>query len=94
MRRVTSVSRPTCRPLIDVRGELARNLVSPVRWWETLARLAMEGIETFVEVRAGGLLSPLPAGIVRERAPRPSSVASAEPLFSYQDEQNRLHVLV
>src|SRR3989442_9592239 len=36
-------SAATCRPLIDVRSELAHNLVAPVRWWETLARLAMEG---------------------------------------------------
>jgi malonyl CoA-acyl carrier protein transacylase len=64
-------SATTCRPMIDVRAELARNLASPVRWWETLARLAMEGIDDFVEVRVGGLLSPLPAGIVTERAASP-----------------------
>jgi [acyl-carrier-protein] S-malonyltransferase len=65
-------SATSCRPLIDVRAELARNVVSPVRWWETLARLAMEGVDTFIEVRAGGLLSPLPAGIVSERSARPA----------------------
>jgi [acyl-carrier-protein] S-malonyltransferase len=116
-------SATTCRPMIDVRAEVARNLVSPVRWWETLARLAMQGIDTFVEVRVGGLLSPLPAAIVTERAPRSSraasrrspsadagllaemlaaapgavdsseSVPSADALFAYRDEQNRLHVL-
>jgi malonyl CoA-acyl carrier protein transacylase len=68
-------SAATCRPLIDVRAELAQSLVAPVRWWETLARLAMEGIETFVEISVGGLLSPLPAGIVTGRAPRPPVVA-------------------
>jgi malonyl CoA-acyl carrier protein transacylase len=82
-------SASTCRPLIDVRGELARNLTSGVRWWETLARLAMEGVETFIEVRASGLLSQLPAGIVTERESPPararetafvaSAVAAAEP---------------
>lgn len=108
-------SAATCRPLIDARAELAQNLVAPVRWWETLARLAMEGIETFVEISVGGLLAPLPAGIVTGRAPQPSGEApaarpdaasvlvpsneggpgsSAEPVFAYFDDDNRLHVLV
>jgi hypothetical protein len=71
-----------------------------VRWWETLARLAMEGIEDFLEVRVGGLLSPLPAGIVTERSAGPPGDDFAEPvpageaMFAYLDEQNRLHVLV
>jgi [acyl-carrier-protein] S-malonyltransferase len=66
-------SASTCRPLIDARAELAHNLVAPVRWWETLARLAMEGIDTFLEISVDGLISPLPAGIVTERAARPSA---------------------
>ncbi len=72
-------SAATCRPLIDVRVELARNLAAPVRWWETLARLAMEGVETFFEVCVGGLLSPMPAGIVTERAPRAPESGAAVP---------------
>jgi len=72
-------SATTCRPMIDVRSELASNLVAPVRWWETLARLAMEGVDTFLEVRAGGLLSPLPAGIVSDRPIRPSRTRAARP---------------
>src|SRR5947209_7733556 len=56
-------SATTCRSLIDVRAELARNVVSPVRRWETLARLAIEGVDTLIDVRAGRLQSPLPPGL-------------------------------
>jgi malonyl CoA-acyl carrier protein transacylase len=97
-------SAATCRPLIDMRAELAHNLVAPVRWWETLARLAMEGVETFLEISVGGLLSALPAGIVTERAAEAPGVAravrsaEADPaeaeVFAYFDDDNRLHVLV
>jgi malonyl CoA-acyl carrier protein transacylase len=87
-------SAATCRPLIDVRTELARGVVLRVRWWETLARLAMEGIETFVEIPVGGLIVPLPAGIVTERAAPAASDAAAEPVFAYFDDESRLHVLV
>ena len=101
-------SASTCRPLIDVRAELAQNLVAPVRWWDTLARLAADGVETFLEISVGGLLSPLPAGIVTDRAARPYVAAAApqapprpapqadvpEGVFAYFDEENRLHVLV
>lgn len=80
----------TCRPIIDVRAELARGMVEPVRWWETLARLAMEGVEHFVEVCVGGLVAPLPAGIVIERAARP---VTDESMFAYFDDQNHMHVL-
>ena len=88
-------SASTCRPLIDVRAELAHNLVAPVRWWETLARLAMQGVDTFLEITGAGLLSTLPAGIVTERAPRPSEADGAtDTVVAYSDEQDRLHVLV
>ena len=87
-------SAATCRPLIDVRAELARSVALPVRWWETLARLAMEGIESFVEISVGGLIVPLPAGIVSERAAPGGSRSDAESVFAYFDEESRLHVLV
>jgi [acyl-carrier-protein] S-malonyltransferase len=103
-------SAATCRPLIAAPRELARSLIAAVRWWETLARLAMEGVETFLEISVGGLLSPLPAGIVTERAARPPRLPRAapgsepagasagepigEPVFAYFDDENHLHVLV
>lgn len=93
-------SAATCRPLIDVRAELARNLVRPVRWWETLARLAVHGVENFIEISLGGLLSPLPAGLATQQAQHPWSdtlwgdAAAEEAAFAYFDDDNRLHVLV
>jgi hypothetical protein len=58
---------------------------------------ASEGIESFVEISFGGLVSLLPAGIVTKRATRPSTVAPVvddAAVFAYFDEENKLHVLV
>ena len=94
-------SAATCRPLIDVRAELAHNLVRPVRWWETLARLAVQGVENFIEIPLGGLLSPLPAGLAKQQAHDPrvdalwgDAACADEAAFAYFDDENRLHVLV
>jgi [acyl-carrier-protein] S-malonyltransferase len=79
--QATVYSATTCRPMIDVRDELAQGLVAPVRWWETLARLAMEGVDNFIEICVGGLVSPLPDGIVIGRAehPAPGDPESEQP---------------
>jgi [acyl-carrier-protein] S-malonyltransferase len=42
-----------------IRDSLVRQITSPVRWVETMTRLAGEGIEAFVEVGSGKVLSGL-----------------------------------
>ena len=49
----------TAAPFADVRRELAENLLRPVRWRETLLALRAAGVERFVELRPGAVLTGL-----------------------------------
>ncbi|MDX6658326.1 MAG: [acyl-carrier-protein] S-malonyltransferase, partial [Solirubrobacteraceae bacterium] len=44
-------------PFVDVRRELAENLLRPVRWRETLLALRAYGVERFVELGPGAVLT-------------------------------------
>jgi len=46
-------------PFTDVRRELAENLLRPVRWRETLLALRTAGVERFVELGPGAVLTGL-----------------------------------
>jgi [acyl-carrier-protein] S-malonyltransferase len=46
-------------PFTDVRGELAQHLLRPVRWRETLLALRARGVERFVELGPGAVLTGL-----------------------------------
>ena len=50
----------------DVRALLARQIVSPVRWEETIRAMAADGIEAFVEVGIGETLARLVSRILPE----------------------------
>ncbi|MBQ3125440.1 MAG: ACP S-malonyltransferase, partial [Clostridia bacterium] len=50
----------------DVRALLARQIVSPVRWEETIRAMASDGIEAFVEVGIGETLARLVSRILPE----------------------------
>jgi len=52
-------SNGSAAPFVDVRRELAENLLRPVRWRETLLALRATGIERFVELGPGAVLAGL-----------------------------------
>jgi [acyl-carrier-protein] S-malonyltransferase len=52
-------SNGTARPVVDVRAELAENLLRGVRWRETLLALRTAGVERFVELGPGAVLTGL-----------------------------------
>jgi malonyl CoA-acyl carrier protein transacylase len=52
-------SNSSAAPFADVRAELAENLLRPVRWRETLLALRAAGVERFVELGPGAVLTGL-----------------------------------
>lgn len=57
--RVPVISAVTAEPFDDIRARLAQALTSPVRWRETMLALRGRGIERFVEVGPGKVLTGL-----------------------------------
>jgi|SRR5579884_1212621 len=57
--RVPVMSAVTAEPFDDVRARLAEALVRPVRWRETLLELRARGVERFIEVGPGRVLTGL-----------------------------------
>jgi [acyl-carrier-protein] S-malonyltransferase len=50
-------SNGSAAPFVDIRRELAENLLKPVRWRETLLALRAHGVERFVELGPGEVLT-------------------------------------
>lgn len=72
---ITVIGNVEAKPLIsteDIRRELVLQIWSPVRWSDTLERIAAEGIEQVVEVGPGKVLSAL----VRRTLPGVQAVTS------------------
>jgi malonyl CoA-acyl carrier protein transacylase len=57
--RIPVYSNGSAAPFSDVRAELAENLLRPVRWRETLLALRAAGVERFVELGPGAVLTGL-----------------------------------
>ena len=62
--RFTVFSCASAQPFGDVRDELARALIRPVRWRETFAAIAEAGATRFIEVGPGKVLARLGKRIV------------------------------
>jgi malonyl CoA-acyl carrier protein transacylase len=60
----TVFSGASAKPFIDVRDELARALIRPVRWRETFTALHDAGAEQYIEVGPGKVLARLAKRIV------------------------------
>ena len=63
--RFTVFSCASAKPFADVRDELARALIRPVRWRETFTALHEAGATRFVEVGPGQVLARLAKRIVK-----------------------------
>jgi [acyl-carrier-protein] S-malonyltransferase len=63
---VTNVDARLIRTGAEARDSLVRQVSQPVRWRETVELLAREGVETFVEIGPGKVLS----GLLRQTAPQ------------------------
>ena len=62
---VNNVDAAVVRTAAECRDGLVRQVSAPVRWQESVARLAAEGVTTFIEVGPGEVLS----GLVKKIAP-------------------------
>ncbi len=62
------LSNGSTRPFEDIRGELAENLLKPVRWREILLELQAMGVADFVECGPGKVLSGLVKRTLRAAA--------------------------
>lgn len=54
-----NVTADTCRDPDEIRQIMARQLCSPVRWYDTMNKLVAQGVEVFVEVGPGRVLAGL-----------------------------------
>lgn len=56
----------------EIKAELAEHLVGPVRWSQSVAEMINNGVETFVEIGPGAVLSGLVRRITRDVQAIPS----------------------
>jgi malonyl CoA-acyl carrier protein transacylase len=64
--RVTVLSAVTAQPFDDIRRRLAEGLTMPVRWRETMLELHRRGVERFIDVGPGRVLTGLAKRTLRD----------------------------
>ena len=66
----------------EIRALMARQLCSPVRWYDSMQRMREEGVDTFVEVGPGRVLT----GLVKKTVPQDAEIRvfSVNSLKSYE----------
>jgi [acyl-carrier-protein] S-malonyltransferase len=64
--RLTVISAVTAEPFDDVRARLVEALTSPVRWREVMLALHADGVQRFVEVGPGKVLTGLAKRTLRD----------------------------
>ena len=87
--RTPVISNVTAEPLVPadtIRRELIAQVTSPVHWIASVRRMAAEGVDTFVEIGPGSVLTGLIKRIAPEaRLVNVSDLASAQALvMSYE----------
>lgn len=83
---VSNVSADYVRWADDVRSALLRQMYNPVRWTDSVRRMVEDGVDVFVEVGPGRVLS----GLVRRIAPRGTVLLNVEDLKSLEKSLARL----
>lgn len=63
-RVIHNVTADSCQKAPEIRQLMARQLCSPVRWYDTVCRLMAENVDTFIEVGPGRVLAGLLKKIV------------------------------
>lgn len=66
---IHNVTADTCVDPEQVRSMMATQLCSPVRWYDTIGRMVSEGVELFVEVGPGKVLTGLAKKIIPSNRP-------------------------
>lgn len=72
---VSNISATPIRDAAALRDELSRQIVSPVRWTNSVAWLAEQGVTTFVEIGSGQVL----AGLIKRIARGATTLSVATP---------------
>jgi [acyl-carrier-protein] S-malonyltransferase len=66
--RIPLIANVTAAPIVaagDIRRELVAQVTAPVRWIASVRRMADDGVDTFVEVGPGAVLT----GLIKRIAP-------------------------
>ena len=67
----------------EIRTALIRQLYSPVRWTETVEKMAQDGVEVLVEIGPGKVLTGLTSRIVKELSAKAvNDIASLEAVLA------------
>jgi [acyl-carrier-protein] S-malonyltransferase len=86
---VPVVANTEAAPLVDpdaIRDSLVRQVTGTVRWRESVDRMAQDGVDTFIELGAGkvltGLVKRIAAGAKSASFGQPGDLAAVQPLLA------------